>query len=340
MFTASCQIARVYFLVDLQALAKYNEGVTPPRWRMIAVTRSTGSATTKYLSSIDNVTCFKAAENNQDEPTKVFQDLQSSLGIGRGDVYGVFSVQGYVDDVAMVRQGGLRTGGWSIWSTSSDVLIDLQVKRSPKQPMSTESNISYTRRRTSARSARSLSTSTSRGWSPTQVSGLLLTSTNSFGLKPREIEPYINELFPGRYTILRPVQFMNLLLPTQPFPFRAGRWVMLRYTYGPKSPNKIHQMISPRDIGRAGAKALEQGPQWMGGMVRLAGWQGPVQEIEKTHEEVSPGRALFPSLTSVQVFGKRIQGVPWPLPLIVKRVIPLMRDFTEVRLHCRDTVLT
>ena len=87
--------------------------------------------------------------------------------------------------------------------------------------------------------------------------------------------------------MLRPVQFMNLLLPTQPFPFRAGRWVMLRYTYIANSNNKLHQLISPNDIGRAGVMALIEGPGWHDGVVRLASWQGPVKEIEAIHKEVS-----------------------------------------------------
>lgn len=36
-----------------------------------------------------------------DEPAKVF----TQLNFANGDVYGVFSVQGYVDDKTMIRQG-------------------------------------------------------------------------------------------------------------------------------------------------------------------------------------------------------------------------------------------
>jgi hypothetical protein len=42
-----------------------------------------------------------------DKPSKVFSDLVAAGKVKKGEVYGVFSVQGYVDDAIMLKQGEL-----------------------------------------------------------------------------------------------------------------------------------------------------------------------------------------------------------------------------------------
>lgn len=88
------------------------------------------------------------------------------------------------------------------------------------------------------------------------------------------------------YTFLRPVQFMENYLPAAAFMFKMGRSVVMRHTFI-KHPERKHQLISSRDIGRAGAKAFVQGPGWMDGVVRLAGDGLTVAEIDNIFKEVS-----------------------------------------------------
>ena len=89
-----------------KALAKVNDTATPAEsWKIIAVTRNPSSGAAKHFSTLSGVTCFKAAENNQDEPAKVFDLIGSDLCITRGQVHAVVSIQGYVDDPTMIKQG-------------------------------------------------------------------------------------------------------------------------------------------------------------------------------------------------------------------------------------------
>lgn len=109
---------------------------------------------------------------------------------------------------------------------------------------------------------------------------------NSFEVK-HKVERYIQTLPSLRYTFLRPVQFMENFLPDSPFLFKMGRTVTMRYTFY-THPERKHQVISSADIGRAGARAFVQGPEWMDGKVRLAGDSLTVKEIDQVFEEVSP----------------------------------------------------
>jgi len=79
---------------------------------------------------------------------------------------------------------------------------------------------------------------------------------------------------------------MENYLPAAAFMFKMGRSVVMRHTFI-KHPERKHQLISSRDIGRAGAKAFVQGPGWMDGVVRLAGDGLTVAEIDKVFKEVS-----------------------------------------------------
>jgi uncharacterized protein YbjT (DUF2867 family) len=102
----------------------------------------------------------------------------------------------------------------------------------------------------------------------------------------RKVERYIQSIPSLRYTFLRPVQFMENFLPDSPFLFKMGRTVTMRYTFY-THPERKHQLISSADIGRAGARAFVQGPEWMDGKVRLAGDSLTVKEIDQIFQEVS-----------------------------------------------------
>ncbi|WWC62329.1 uncharacterized protein I303_104925 [Kwoniella dejecticola CBS 10117] len=78
------------------------EALSPhAEFNIIALSRNPLSSSSKYLASLPRVKVIKVPDNCMEEPSKVFQ----SLDLQKGDVYGVFSVQGYVDDTTMIRQG-------------------------------------------------------------------------------------------------------------------------------------------------------------------------------------------------------------------------------------------
>jgi len=93
---------------------------------------------------------------------------------------------------------------------------------------------------------------------------------------------------------------MENFLPTSPFMFKMGRTVVMRHTFY-KHPERKHQLISVRDIGRAGAKAFVEGPEWMGGTIRLAGDGLTVKEIDQVFREASISPLAF-------VVGRVIMG--------------------------------
>ena len=88
-----------------QKLATYN--IPTVDYRVIALTRSPTSSTSKHLASLAGVEILQVADDCMENPTPVFEQLQTKFGIGKGGVDGVLSVQGYVDDKMMVKQGGL-----------------------------------------------------------------------------------------------------------------------------------------------------------------------------------------------------------------------------------------
>lgn len=135
---------------------------------------------------------------------------------------------------------------------------------------------------------------------------MLLTHA-SYEVK-RTVENYILKL-PIGHTFLRPVQFMENYLPTAPFLFRMGRTVVMRFTFY-EHPERKHQLIASRDIGEAGAKAFIEGPEWMGGVVRLAGWEGTVKEIDQIFKEVSGAILLAMSSPKKKIVLTRLGARP------------------------------
>lgn len=78
---------------------------------------------------------------------------------------------------------------------------------------------------------------------------------------------------------------MDNYLPNAPYFLKMGRTVVLRYTFY-THPERKHQLIAARDIGRAGGKAFIEGPQWSDGVVRLAGDGLTMTELNSIHKEV------------------------------------------------------
>ncbi|KAK8845630.1 hypothetical protein IAR55_006346 [Kwoniella newhampshirensis] len=73
-----------------------------PSWIILALTRNPESSASKRLASLRGVKVIKVAENCMEEPDKVFASLE---GVRKGEVHGVFSVQGYENDKNMVKFG-------------------------------------------------------------------------------------------------------------------------------------------------------------------------------------------------------------------------------------------
>lgn len=82
-----------------QALVAYNA----PRvqWNIIALTRNAVSESAVKLASLAGVTVSQVERNHMEDPSQCLE----SLGLVKGEIYGVFSNQGYVDDITMIRQG-------------------------------------------------------------------------------------------------------------------------------------------------------------------------------------------------------------------------------------------
>ncbi|WWD22583.1 NAD(P)H:quinone oxidoreductase, type IV [Kwoniella shandongensis] len=72
-----------------------------PTWTILALTRNPTSPSSQKLASYPGVKLVKVDANCMEEPDKVF----ASLGMEKGDVHGVFSVQGYENDANIVKFG-------------------------------------------------------------------------------------------------------------------------------------------------------------------------------------------------------------------------------------------
>lgn len=107
-----CQVGYTYLhtirqtsmLTPTQWLSKH-----PNSYTIYALTRSPTSSASKYLSSLPNVNVIQVAPDCMENPKVVFRSLEK-YGVKENGVYGVFSVQGYVDDKTKYRQGASRQG--------------------------------------------------------------------------------------------------------------------------------------------------------------------------------------------------------------------------------------
>ena len=70
-------------------------------------------------------------------------------------------------------------------------------------------------------------------------------------------------------------------------------------------------LCRPRDIGYAGAIAFQRGPQWLDGVVPLAGDALTPREID----------AVF-----VEELGHPVTTSPWPVAWILRQFVPILRQ--------------
>ncbi|KAL1412743.1 hypothetical protein Q8F55_000490 [Vanrija albida] len=127
----------------------------------------------------------------------------------------------------------------------------------------------------------------------------------------RKIENHIKESGIG-YTILGDTDFMDNWLPTNKYMFKFSRTMVLWHSYS--DPNHKHQMISTRDIGRAGAKAIHEPEKYLGKKLRLAGDERTTAEIEAIYQEV---------------MGKPIDTTYSIVALLMKKTIPMLHQMAE-----------
>lgn len=111
------------------------------------------------------------------------------------------------------------------------------------------------------------------------------------------------------YTILGDTDFMDNVgvreehvaltrqwLPTNKYMFKFSRTMVLYHSYS--DPTKKHQMVSTRDIGRAGAKAIAEPEKYLNKKLRLAGDEQTPADIERIYKEVGCRRSGDPDTTS------------------------------------------
>ncbi|WWD19578.1 hypothetical protein CI109_104039 [Kwoniella shandongensis] len=242
----------------INALTKYNTS-TSTRFNVFAFSRSPSAPSSTRLASLPGVEVVEVAKDYMDDPTKAFE----ASGLAKGEVDGVFSVQGYVSEAAELKQG----------KTIIDVAKEWGVKHFI--------------------------------YSSVDLGDLDDTKVPVFEVK-RQIENHLKSSGLD-YTILRPAQFMDNLLPTSPFMFKISRTILLRHTFI-NHPERKHQLISSADIGKFAALAFSQPSEWRGKTVSLAGDQLTTDEIESVYKEV---------------LGKEVELTYWPLARFVKIVSPL-----------------
>ncbi|WRT70289.1 uncharacterized protein IL334_007287 [Kwoniella shivajii] len=135
-----------------------------------------------------------------------------------------------------------------------------------------------------------------------------LEDTKAPGMEvKRQIEDYLIESGIG-YTILRPTQFMDNLLPSSAFMFKISRTMLIRQTFY-NNPSRKHQLISTRDIGHSGSESIHNPSKYLNRIIELAGDELTVQEIQDVYEKI---------------MDKPIDLLAfWPLVSFVKWVSPL-----------------
>ncbi|WOO82286.1 NmrA-like family domain-containing protein [Vanrija pseudolonga] len=127
----------------------------------------------------------------------------------------------------------------------------------------------------------------------------------------RKIENHIKESGMG-YTILGDTDFMDNWLPTNKYMFKFSRTMVLYHSYS--DPKQKHQMISTRDIGRAGAKAIHEPEKYLNKKLRLAGDEQTPADIERIYKEV---------------MGKPIETTYSFVALLMKKTIPMLGQMAE-----------
>jgi hypothetical protein len=86
--------------IDTQALVDYNI-VSPGKYTIYALTRNSATASATRLASLPGVKVMQVPKDVMSRPAAAF----AALGWTKGDLYGVYSVQGYVDAETDAKQG-------------------------------------------------------------------------------------------------------------------------------------------------------------------------------------------------------------------------------------------
>lgn len=135
----------------------------------------------------------------------------------------------------------------------------------------------------------------------------------------RAVEQEIAKMDFPRVTILGDTDFMDNWLPHAGYTHKLYRTVLWRKTFTPEQLGKKKIMlVSTRDIGRAGAKALNDG---ITGKIQLAGDSLTMNEIIETYEDCygkKPDEAMGLAATAVKYVSTAIGGLSnvSPLPIL------------------------
>lgn len=92
------------FCTDIQDLAKQNTTNSIP-YTILVLSRNPTSGTAVRLGALPGVKIIAVEKDVMDAPLKVFEKLDRDGVVKKGEIYGVFSNQGYVSDALMVSQG-------------------------------------------------------------------------------------------------------------------------------------------------------------------------------------------------------------------------------------------
>ncbi|GFZ48661.1 hypothetical protein JCM24511_06410 [Saitozyma sp. JCM 24511] len=256
-----------------QALVK-NNTATSTVFSIVAFVRDPNAGSAKRLSALPGVRIVHV-QNYMDEPAKAFE----AAGLGKGEVYGVFSNQGYVDPKVEEAQGKAIIDAAAALGCSHFVYNSVDMGRSsPPGP-------AFTSKYNVEEHLKSIFSS------PTNAS-------TGFG-----------------WTIIRPSQFMDNLLPSSAFMFKLSRTMLLRRTFY-THPERKHQMVSTRDIGRVSARAFEKPEEFKSRTICLSGDEFTMPELEAIYKEEmgEPIKETFATLVS-----------------IVKLLVPFLRQMAEAQ---------
>ncbi|KAL7423722.1 hypothetical protein Q5752_001304 [Cryptotrichosporon argae] len=237
----------------IRALAAHN--LPTPTYTILALSRAPSSASSTRLAELAGVRVVGVAKNYMDDPAAVFAAI--------GEVWGVFSVQGYVDEKVEEAQG--------------KAIIDAASRAGVKHFV----------------------------YSSVDFGGLADTGVAAFEVK-RRIEAHLVSSGMA-HTVLRPTQFMDNLVPAAPAMFKVSRTILLRRTFV-AHPERRHQLVSARDVGRAGAAAFADPERYASRVLRLAGDQVTMPELEAVYREVY-GRPVELTYTLVAGFVQRMVPV-------------------------------
>ncbi|WWC91648.1 uncharacterized protein L201_006594 [Kwoniella dendrophila CBS 6074] len=242
----------------IEALSARNTSISV-QYPIYALSRNVNSSSSIRVSKLPGVKVIQVNKDYMDKPELALQ----ATGLNVNEVYGVYSVQGYLSEKAELTQGKSIIDASKKWNVKHFIY----------------SSISF--------------------------GGLDDTGSAVMEVK-RQVENHLISSGLG-YTILRPTQFMDNLLPTSAFMFKISRTILLRHTFI-NHPDRKHQLISSRDIGKSGSQSIINPEKWLNQIIELAGDELTYREIEQIYKKV---------------LNKEVELTYWPLASFVKFVSPL-----------------